>query len=91
MPRPLTPSYSTSFLGLSLESPTEIDERQAAELDNLYLWNDGKELVRRAGTVLLPGAGIDATAFEGLFFARIGVGDHLVGVHGGRFRTKLDP
>jgi len=50
MPYPATPSYSEKFLGLNDGTSTEIQDFEAARLQNLYVWNRGEELRRRNGT-----------------------------------------
>lgn len=91
MPRPLTPAEYAAFLGLSQEPDTEIGEQQASVLQNLYLWGEGKELVRRGGTSRITAPGIDATsAFDGLYYVRILGTDWLIAAQDGAFGNWID-
>src|ERR1041385_5447042 len=84
MPRPTSPSEYSTFLGLNEEPGSQIGEQQASVLQNLYLWGDGKQLVRRKGTYRLTEPGIDAfQAFDGLHYARVNGTDYLMGVQEG--------
>lgn len=50
-------------------------------MTNLYIQGDGRELVRRKGTLRLTAPGIDASAaFDGLHYARVSGTDYLMGV-----------
>ena len=89
MPRPLSPSETATFSGLNQEPGTTIQEQQASILDNLYLWSNGKELVRRGGTSLLSRV-TAAGDFDGLHYTRILGADWLIGVNAGTVGSWLD-
>jgi hypothetical protein len=88
MPRPTTPAVYEVFGGLNLDSPSELGNFEAKELQNLYLINRGQEMQRRKGKAVLRD--FDTIALiDGLEWVRIGGTDYLLSVFDGDVYDSL--